>query len=118
MTWKGVAIVAAFSVINALRRSANSRLLWEDTFEWWVDVANLTLTGIFVSVPIVVSVIAAVRLLSLRGWRLALILLSRSSRLSALVGTLLLIAYEGIDDGLHVRPSSRRHLAQVLLSRT
>jgi len=98
LTWKGVAIVAAFSLINALRRNANSRLLWEDTSEWWVDVANSTLTGFFVSVPVVVSVIAAVRLLSLRGWRLAAILVSVVAS-SALAGTLLLLAWEGIDEG-------------------
>jgi signal transduction histidine kinase len=98
VTWKGVAIVAAFSFINALRRNANSRLLWEDTAEWWIDVANATLTGIFVSVPIVIAVIAAVRLLPLNGWRLMAMLVVVVAS-SALLGTLLLIAWEGVDEG-------------------
>jgi len=98
MTWKGVAIVAAFSLVNALRRNASSRFLWDDPSEWWLDVANATLTGIFVSVPIVVAVIVATRRLSLSGWRLVA-MLAATVAVSALIGTLLLIAWEGLDEG-------------------
>jgi hypothetical protein len=45
LTRRGVAILLAVAVVNALRRNINSRLLREDFGEWLIDVAHATALG-------------------------------------------------------------------------
>ena len=93
LPWTAIAIGVCFSVVNALRRNANSRLLWEAPLDWLEDVAVATLTGVFVAVPVIVAVVFAFNRLTRRGWRFYAAMVATVAIASA-CGTALLVFWE------------------------
>ncbi len=93
LSWRGVAVLLAVCVVNALRRNINSRLLREDLLEWLIDVWDSTIGGLLVGVPVVLAVIVALnRGPSRRRLRSAVTIAAALA--SSVVGTLVLLGKE------------------------
>jgi signal transduction histidine kinase len=93
--YKVLVVIAAFCVVNAVRRNANSRLLWEEPDAWVEAIATTAVSGIFVTAAVVFAVMAAFDRLPRRGWPRAAAMIGVVG-LSSAVGTLMLLWWETI----------------------
>ena len=92
LPWKGMGVLLAVCLVNALRRNVNSRLLRDDPAEWLVDVRSATATGAIVAVLVVLAVMAASRPSWRAAWRYAATLTAALA--ASALGVMLLLGLE------------------------
>ena len=93
ISWKGLAVLLAVCLVNAVRRNVNSPALREDFVAWLADIGDATLTGSFVGLPVMLTLVAIVNRRPLQGAASYALPLLAAAVASAL-GTMALLGYE------------------------
>jgi sensor histidine kinase YesM len=94
VTWRGLGLLLAVCIVNALRRNINSRLLWEDFAEWLVDIRNATITGLIVGALVLFAVIATANLTTGQRRVLRYAGTLAAAALASVAGVMLLLGYD------------------------
>ena len=93
ISWKGLAVLLAVCLVNAVRRNVNSPALREDFVAWLADIGDATLTGSFVGLPVMLTLVAIVNRRPVQGAASYALPLLAAAVASAL-GTMALLGYE------------------------
>ena len=94
ITLRGLGLLLAVCVVNALRRNINSRLLWDDFGEWLVDLRDATASGLIVGALVLFAVIATANLTAGRPRMLRNAATVAAAALASVVGVMLLLGFE------------------------
>jgi hypothetical protein len=86
-------VLLAVCLVTAVRRNVNSPALREDFVAWLADIGDATLTGSFVGLPVMLTVVAIVNRRPLQGAASYALPLLAAAVASAL-GTMALLGYE------------------------